>query len=412
MRKWLIINVICLVSAMGFAQDQVAYIRQYQNLAIAEMQRTGIPASIKLAQALLESSCGKSDLACQANNHFGIKCGGTWDGKAYHKEDDDFENGKLVKSCFREFKSVQDSYIAHSDFLMDTGKSGRYGFLFDLDPLDYKGWAKGLSKAGYATDPQYANRLIEIIEKYELYRFDNEAENQLASITPPASSLHNLVRTINGVDYTASLKGDNLSIIANRSNIKVQKLIRYNDDMLTDDKALEAGTKVYLELKRPTYHGKQKYHMLKPGENMGDVAQLYGVQLDALLKRNGLEKHEAPLPKQKIMLKGKPKQPLKTVNASKPPAGNKPINTKSNPSTSEEVVHAGNNASMTTLASAGDTVKWSASGNTIGKPQHTVAKGETLYGIARTYGLSVDELKKKNNLSVDTIFVGQKLVWK
>lgn len=412
MRKWLIVNVFCLVHALSNGQAQVEYIRQYQDIAIAEMQRTGIPASIKLAQALLESSCGKSDLACQANNHFGIKCGGTWDGKAYHKEDDDYENGKLVKSCFREFKSVQESYIAHSNFLMDSGKAGRYGFLFDLDPLDYKGWAKGLSKAGYATDPQYANRLIEIIEKYELYRFDNEAENQLASNLPPASSLHNLVRTINGVDFTTSLKGDNLSIVANRSNVKVQKVIRYNDYMLTDDKELEAGTKVYLELKRPTYHGRQKYHMLKQGESMGDVAQLYGVQLDALLKRNGLEKHEAPLPKQKIMLKGKPKQPLKTVNATKPPTGNKPVTPKSGPATTNEVVHNSNNASATTLASAGDSIKWSASGNTSGKPEHTVVKGETLYGIARTYGLSVDDLKKKNNLSVDTIFVGQKLVWK
>ena len=412
MRKWLIVNAFCLVSAMGFTQGQVEYIRQFQDIAITEMQRTGIPASIKLAQALLESGCGRSDLACNANNHFGIKCGGTWDGKAYHKEDDDYENGKLVKSCFREFKSVQESYIAHSNFLMDTGKAGRYGFLFDLDPLDYKGWAKGLSKAGYATDPQYANRLIEIIEKYELYRFDNEAENQLASNTPPSSTLRNLVRTTNNVDYTASLKGDNLSIVANRSNMKVQKLIRYNDYILSDDKELEAGTKVYLELKRPTYHGKQKFHLLKAGEDMSEVAQLYGIQLDALLKRNGLEKHEVPLPKQKIMLKGKPKQPLKTVNASKPPATNKPINTKPNPSATNEIVHAGNNASITAMANTSDSVKWSASGNNTSKVQHTVEKGETLYGIARTYGLSVADLKKMNNLSVDTIFVGQKLVWK
>lgn len=412
MRKWLIVNAFCILCALGNAQSQVEYIRQYEDIAIAEMQRTGIPASIKLAQALLESSCGKSDLACQANNHFGIKCGGTWDGKAYHKEDDDYENGKLVKSCFREFKSVQESYIAHSNFLMDTGKAGRYGFLFDLDPLDYKGWAKGLSKAGYATDPQYANRLIEIIEKYELYRFDNEAENQLASNAPPSSSLHILVRTLNDVDYTASLKGDNLSIIANRSNVKVQKLIRYNDYILTDDKELEAGTKVYLELKRPTYHGKQKYHMLKAGEDMNDVAQLYGMQLDALLKRNSLEKHEVPLPKQKIMLKGKPKQPLKTVNPLQQPPANKPTNTKSNPVKNQEVVHVKNTASTTAMASAGATIIWSASAGENGNAQHTVIKGDTLYGIAHTYGLSVDDLKKKNNLSVDTIFVGQKLVWK
>ena len=128
------------------AQDQAEYIRKYQDLAISEMVRTGIPASIKLAQALLESNCGKSDLACQANNHFGIKCGGNWDGKSYHKEDDDYADGKLVKSCFREFDCVRDSYIAHSDFLTDPAKAARYGFLFQLDPTDYKGWARGFPK--------------------------------------------------------------------------------------------------------------------------------------------------------------------------------------------------------------------------------------------------------------------------
>ena len=412
MRKWLIINMFCLVSILSNAQDQVTYIRQYQDLAIAEMQRTGIPASITLAQAILESSCGRSDLACQANNHFGIKCGGTWDGKSYHKEDDDYENGKLVKSCFREFKSVQDSYIAHSEFLMDSGKAGRYGFLFDLDPTDYKGWSKGLSKAGYATDPQYANRLIEIIEKYELYRFDIEAENQLVSNAPASSLGHNLIKTINDVEYTASLKGDNLSIVANRNKINVQKLVRYNDNILSEVKELEAGTKVYLESKRSSYHGKQKYHLLKPGEDMADVSQLYGIKLEALLKRNGIEKHEAPLPKQKIILKGKSKQPLKTTNASQPPTVKKPTNSKSSPSAGDEVVHAGNSSTMTATASVSDTAKWTMSGNQNGQTLHTVVKGETLYGIARSYGLSVDELKKKNNLSVDTIFVGQKLVWK
>lgn len=411
MRKWLIINTFCLLFGLAKAQDPVTYIRQYQDIAIAEMQRTGIPASITLAQAILESSCGKSDLACQANNHFGIKCGGTWDGKSYHKEDDDYENGKLVKSCFREFKSVQDSYIAHSEFLTDSGKSGRYGFLFDLDPTDYKGWSKGLSKAGYATDPQYANRLIEIIEKYELFRFDNESENQNVANAPPASTGHNLIHQLNNVDFTASLKGDNLSIVANRSDINVHKLSKYNDYILSEDKPLQAGTKVYLEPKRSSYHGKQKYHVLKAGESMKDVAQMYGVKLDALMKRNGLEKHEAPLPKQKILLKGKSKQPLKTYNGSQPPA-NKPVTPNSTPKPSEPVVHSGARPVSNATASVGASTTWASSGNESLVPQHIVVKGDTLYGIAHSYGLSVEELKKKNNLSVDTIFVGQKLIWK
>ena len=188
MRKWLIFSAFCLICTLGFSQDKVAYIRKYQDIAIEEMKRTGIPASIKLAQGILESNCGQSELACKANNHFGIKCGGNWDGKSFQKEDDDYENGKLVESCFREFKSACDCYKAHSDFLSDPAKASRYGPLFLLDLTDYRGWAKGLSKAGYATDPQYADRLITIIEKYELFRFDNEYENELASTSPPASS--------------------------------------------------------------------------------------------------------------------------------------------------------------------------------------------------------------------------------
>jgi LysM repeat protein len=403
-----------LVSWTGIqAQDQVTYIRKYQDLAIAEMMRTGIPASIKLAQAILESNCGQSELACKANNHFGIKCGGSWNGKAFHKEDDDYTNGKLVKSCFREFDSVRDSYIAHSDFLADPGKATRYGSLFLLDRNDYKGWAKGLSKAGYATDPQYANRLIEIIEKYELFRFDNEYEHMLTSDAPPSSAAVQLIKYTNDVKYTRALQGDNAKSIAQRNEMSVTQLMRYNENIVSKDQALEAGEKVYLESKKSKNLGKQKYHVLKEGEDLADISSLYGIKLESLLKRNGLHKNEVPAPKQKIMLKGKTKTELRTVDPYETPGKKKTTSQK--PSSSYEVnaTQKESDQSMASVStSPGAVSKTSSAAKESMKSMHTVMKGDTLYGIARAYGLSVADLKMKNNLSADTIFVGQKLVFK
>lgn len=146
-----------------------AYIEQYKTIVVNEMSRVGIPASIKMAQAILESGSGKSTLARQSNNHFGIKCGSSWTGKEVYRHDDDYKNGLLVRSCFRAYDDPAKSFMAHSDFLTDNR---RYAFLFDLDIYDYKGWANGLRKAGYATDPNYPTKLISLIEKYELYLLD------------------------------------------------------------------------------------------------------------------------------------------------------------------------------------------------------------------------------------------------
>jgi LysM repeat protein len=409
--KSLIISLFLLSWRAGFTQDPVTYIRNYQDIAIAEMVRSGIPASIKLAQAILESSCGKSDLACKANNHFGIKCGGSWSGKSYHKEDDDYADGKLVKSCFREFNSVMESYIAHSDFLADPGKAGRYGPLFDLERTDYKGWAKGLSKAGYATDPQYANRLIEIIEKYELYRYDNEYENHVASNAPPSSSGRQIIKQTNDVKYTMALKGDNAEIIARRNGISTNQLRRFNDNIFGKEEALETGTRIYLEPKKSKYHGKQKYHVIKSGEDMAYVSMLYGIKLDALTKRNGLKNNEVPMTNQRIMLKGKPKSPVKTVDPFQVPGQKKSGDRNPTRERMDELVHSGSDQALASTTNSAPVTK----GNTSSQKsnvQHTVIKGDTLYGIARNYGVSVDDLRKMNNLAVDTIYVGQKLVWK
>jgi len=160
------------------AQEIVdTYIESFQFIAISEMERTGIPASVKLAQGLLESNWGRSELAQFSHNHFGIKCGNNWTGGEYYKVDDDRdEKGKLKESCFRVFESDEASYIAHSEFLL---VNKRYSFLFDYSSTDYKAWAKGLRKAGYATDPSYPSKIIGVIKKYDLARFDYMASDEL-----------------------------------------------------------------------------------------------------------------------------------------------------------------------------------------------------------------------------------------
>lgn len=146
------------------------YVQKHLTFAMEEMERYGIPVSIKLAQGILESDSGSSDLSLNSNNHFGIKCKSYWIGPVYYHPDDDYDReGRLMDSCFRVYRSVQDSYRDHSIFLR---YSTHYDRLFELDPLDYRSWARHLQQIGYATNPRYAESLISIIERYELYKFD------------------------------------------------------------------------------------------------------------------------------------------------------------------------------------------------------------------------------------------------
>jgi LysM repeat protein len=408
-RKWLIINCIVSIWSFAIAQDQVTYIRKYQDIAMSEMVRSGIPASIKLAQAILESNCGQSDLACKANNHFGIKCGGSWSGKSFHKEDDDYANGQLVKSCFREFDSVLESYRAHSDFLADPAKVNRYGSLFQLDITDYKGWAHGLSKAGYATDPQYANRLIQIIEKYELYRFDSEYEHLLATKEPPASSGYQIVKSVNDATYTIALEGDNALFIAKRSNLSANQVMRFNEEITSKEMALTAGTRIFLEPRKSRYSGKEKYHTVKEGEDLVVISKLYGIKLSVLAKRNGLEPFDFPAPKQKIMLKGKSKAKIKTINPYEVPSRK---NQKELPA--QPGGQSPGNGIETEIADADVSSKSinAVLSNPSDNNTHLVMKGDTLYAISRRYGVSLEQIRSRNGLAADTIYVGQKLVLK
>ena len=179
------------------------YVDQYSTIAVQEMDRTGIPASITLAQGIIESRYGQSGLAKNSNNHFGIKCKGNWTGGKYYHKDDDYVNGKLVKSCFRTYDDPAASYYDHSEFLL---VNQRYSFLFSLEKTDYKGWAKGLKKAGYATANHYATMLINTIEKYELYQYDrgnpvlfvmDKKEEPIAPRTEPIEEYINFTPSVN-----------------------------------------------------------------------------------------------------------------------------------------------------------------------------------------------------------------------
>lgn len=176
----LIAVVICFTPLLSFNYnnplDAMAYdyLDQYGDLAVVEMYRSGIPASITLAQGLHESNYGTSSLATRANNHFGIKCKSYWQGHTYYHQDDDYnDRGDLIESCFRSYNSAVESYVDHSNFLM---YSAHYSQLFDLSKTDYVGWAYGLKECGYATDISYSQKLIAKIEKYDLSRFDKKED--------------------------------------------------------------------------------------------------------------------------------------------------------------------------------------------------------------------------------------------
>ena len=250
-------------------QQYADYISQYAVLAVQQMRQYRIPASVTLAQGLLESGAGKSVLARKANNHFGIKCSG-WKGrKSYHDDD-------LPGECFRAYDSAKESYVDHSVFLTT---SSRYSRLFDLKLTDYKKWARGLKACGYATSPTYAKRLIEIIETYRLYEYD-KGKHVGGSLRPVHYSNKNY--------YVVALKGDSFRKVADDVDISCRKLARYNERDKND--TLEEGEYVWLQKKRnkASKEFKGKYHVVVPGESLYSIAQRYGIRLRYLYKKNNL----------------------------------------------------------------------------------------------------------------------------
>lgn len=316
------------------------YADQFSTAAIAEMNRTGIPASITLAQGILESGAGQSPLAREANNHFGIKCGNDWNGPTYRKKDDDRNsNGDLIESCFRKYRDPSESYYDHSEFLRDPRKANRYGFLFNLDRKDYQGWAKGLQSAGYATSGTYASQLISLIERYQLYVYDdpstvpspppvtqpsdnngnannsgnntsgtgNKPEQPGSTTSGGSTNLPPMerIRTINDTKMVSTQSGETLSDIARMYSLPVVRVQSYNDNGYTMSQKLPAGTTVFIQRKYDRYRGRASSHFIKKDQTMFEVSQIYGVQLPALLKRNNMVRGEEPATGEKILLRGK-----------------------------------------------------------------------------------------------------------
>jgi LysM repeat protein len=311
MKNSILLLIFSFVATIICAQESYTtehYIETYADWAVAEMERSGIPASITLGQGILESGSGNSRLAREANNHFGIKCHSDWDGdKIYHDDD-------ASQECFRKYKSAYESFKDHSVFLR---KYSRYAFLFDLETTDYKGWAKGLKKAGYATNPQYADILIGLIERYELYVFDKPGDTNidlLASdvlrqhVTPGFTDnwtidpFNREMLSNNGRPLFLARGGDNVTSIAQEFDMMPWQIYKYNDmDKQTD--SIIAGQIVYLKPKRNKADKGYETHTVKAGETLWTISQDYGVKLDKLRKRNDLDEDAMVNPGDTIYLR-------------------------------------------------------------------------------------------------------------
>lgn len=269
-----------LAMAGGKTQRNSAYekyFEKYKAVAIEQMAKYKIPASITLAQGVYESGAGSSQLARKANNHFGIKCHNGWKGRSVSYDDD--ERGE----CFRAYGSVWESYEDHSKFL--TG-SKRYSSLFHLKITDYKGWARGLKKCGYATNPQYAKKLIEIIELYDLDQYDTRRGKRKKSddYWQPMPGEEHRVYFRNENYYVVARDGDTFASIGEEMGVKGKKIAKYNERDY--DYRLEAGDIVYLEPKKTEAAHGNDYHKVVAGDSMYSIAQKYGIRLKSLYQLN------------------------------------------------------------------------------------------------------------------------------
>ncbi len=305
--------------------ERQQYIEKYAPLAQEEMKRTGIPASITMAQALLESNDGNSYLAVYGKNHFGIKCHRDWRGKKIYYDDD------AKHECFRKYNNVEESYRDHSDFLMNKD---RYAFLFRLDPTDYKGWAKGLKKAGYATNPHYAQMLIKIIEDYHLYDLDTKKYRPSKSVAASREALDALshdelvelalardtvaapemsdefvvstggrrqVLMNNRVNYIIVRKGDTFESLTKELGLVRGELSKYNE--LDKHATLKEGQILYLQPKRRQAELGKKEHLVQEGETMYLISQKYAIRLKYLYEMNDMKPGEEPQPGETIRLR-------------------------------------------------------------------------------------------------------------
>ncbi|HEY0298774.1 MAG TPA: glucosaminidase domain-containing protein [Arachidicoccus sp.] len=348
MRKTFLLSSLAMLCTSAFSQvDKVtSYINRYKNIAMAEMIRTGVPASITLAQGILESGCGQSELAQESNNHFGIKCKTEWTGpKTYHDDD-------RKQECFRVYQSPEDSYRDHSDFLKNRPY---YTDLFTLDPRNYRDWAYGLKKDGYATEKDYPTNLIRIIETYHLEGYsdlalenksnpntNNYAANDLPSqpsgvnmdatasvnssnVAIPVQSGTKKMRVaqtevslpsypaspffVNNTKVVYAAKGASLLALASKFRIDYNKLLKLND--LKDENILSAGQLIYLQKKSDK--GSKDFHITTYGETLKDISNKEAVEVKKLVEYNHISSDEKLAEGQQVALRSKSTANLQTI---------------------------------------------------------------------------------------------------
>ncbi len=387
----------------------IAYINNYRNIAIAEEQRTGVPAAIKLAQGIHETQAGTSELVRKSNNHFGIKCKNTWTGdKVYH---DDDARGE----CFRSYPEPEQSYRDHSDFLKG---SPRYAFLFQLDPTDYKAWANGLRQAGYATNYRYAQILVKLIEDYNLEQYtlialgklpavndalvDNDVSGKAAASGATSSIVIQAVNptvtgdaapkellepsikiahpdypegafSINNTKCVFVKTGTALLAVAETYHISFARLLDFND--LNDGDVVREDQLIYLQRKRKT--GANAFHIVQPGETLYYISQAEGIRLESLLANNLLTDKMQPAPGEKLYLQ-------ETAAA-------RPLLADEKKAILKEA-HGG------------------PAGRTVDSTTHIVQTKETLYSISKKYGVSLEQLRTWNKLDSLEVKIGQQLL--
>ena len=365
--------LVCCAWQLCAQMTPADYIAKYKDLAISEMRRMGVPAAITLAQGLLESEDGNSELATKANNHFGIKCKSTWTEATFRHDDD------APGECFRVYKSAEDSYRDHSDFLRG---SDRYAFLFRLDPMDYRGWAYGLSRAGYATNPHYPEILIKNIEDNNLQQYTlaalgsgGDSTGYAAGETPSgagtaelpdsAEQPFNVPLTINGSRALRVAKGTSLLVVATQNNIHLSRLLEFND--LEHDGILDKDQYIYLERKQK--EGDQDDYRVRGDESLYDVSQINGVILQDLYAYNpDIRTPDHLAPGTRILLRPSAAEPDSDARPSVASHEKAPVMI------------------------------------------HTVHPRESLYSISRQYGVTIDQLKYWNKLDTNNLKTGQRLI--
>jgi LysM repeat protein len=397
MKKLSILLTFLLLGAAGFGQTSETvrrYIAQFKDAAVDEMIRTGVPASITLAQGIHESGAGQSDLVRRSNNHFGIKCKTEWKGEAVYHDDD------ARGECFRKYNDPMESYKDHSDFLKNRS---HYAFLFNLDPTDYEAWAYGLKKAGYATNPKYPQIIIKIIRDYSLQEYTllalerrNHPNNNVvlvktesntaisgtegsASIEIPARSAFRAadypsdVFQINQTDVVFVPKGTSYLKIAEEFEMSMARLMEFND--LTASDVAGYDQLIFLDRKRKV--GAKEFHVVEAGETLHDIAQKEGIRLSSLMALNQLRNGMMPKVGEKLYLQNE--------------APSLPVLTSTNAVA----------ARVQPLVSAE-----AASDNLV---IHTVQPKETVYSISKKYEVGVDEVKNWNHLNGTDLKIGQQL---